>query len=118
MVGTISPTNQSGSNRIMGTVKLTPTSSGYRAEVAIRNGGGSQNKYPWIIRPGVCGTSIGDILGNELSYKILETSADGSARIVAPLNIVIPPAPSYHVDILRSQQDRQTIVACADLAVQ
>jgi hypothetical protein len=116
LVASLQPINTSG-NRLIGTVKLTPTNaSEYRAEVQIRNGGGVQNKFPWVIRPGQCGDDGRDVLGNELAYRVLETTADGSARIAAPLRVQIP-AGAYHVNVLKgtSSSDREVVVACGVL---
>jgi hypothetical protein len=116
LVASLQPINTSG-NRLIGTVKLTPTSaSEYRAEVQIRNGGGVQNKFPWVIRPGQCGDDGRDVLGNELAYRVLETTADGTARIAAPLRIQIPVG-AFHVNVLKgtSAADREVVVACGVL---
>jgi hypothetical protein len=118
LVASLQPTNNAG-NRLLGTVKLTPNGSdGYKAEVQIRNGGGTQNKFPWVIKPGGCGDDARDVLGNELAYRVLETTSDGTARINAPLKLVIPDG-VYHVNVLRgvNSVDRETVVACGVLSV-
>jgi hypothetical protein len=115
LVASLNPTNNGG-NRILGTVRLTPSRAGeYRAQVSIRNGGGVQNKYPWIVRAGQCGEMTTPPLGVEVGYRTLETLGDGTARIDAPLKISIP-AGVHHVEILRSPSDRQTVVACGVLS--
>jgi hypothetical protein len=118
LVGSLQPTNNAG-NRIIGTVKLSPAEQGqYRAELQIRNGGGAQNKFPWVIRPGNCGDDSRDVLGNELAYPALTTTADGTARINGALKVTIPDGP-HHVNILKgtSSMDRETVVSCANLAM-
>lgn len=117
LVASLQPTNNAG-NRIIGTVKLTPNGSdGFKAEVQIRNGGGTQNKFPWVIRPGGCGDDTRDVLGNELAYRVLETTADGTARLNAPLKLSIPEG-THHVNVLKgvSSVDRETVVACGVLS--
>lgn len=117
LVASLQPTNNAG-NRIVGTVKLTPNGpSQYRVEIQIRNGGGPQNKFPWVIRPGACGDDGRDVLGNELDYRVLETSADGSARLIAPLRLRIPEG-TFHVNVMKgvSSMDRETVVSCGVLS--
>jgi hypothetical protein len=118
LVASLQPTNNAG-DRIFGSVKLTPNGSdGYKAEVQIRNGGGAQNKFPWVIRPGACGSDTQDVLGNELAYRVLETISDGTARLNAPLKLVIPDG-TFHVNVLKGVRsvDRETVVACGVLSV-
>jgi hypothetical protein len=116
LVATLNATNSVG-NRVMGNVKLTPTANGYRAEISIRNGGGPQNKYPWVIRRGACGDTSGDILGSELAYRLLETRADGTASINGPLNLTVPNG-TYHVDILSGTdpEKRNVVISCGILS--
>lgn len=115
LVASLNPTNNAG-NRILGTVRLTPVAAGeYRAEVSIRNGGGVQNKYPWVVRAGQCGEATTPPVGLEVGYAPLETSGDGTARIRVPLKITIPDG-VHHVEILRSPSERQTVVACGVLS--
>lgn len=118
LVATLNSVNQPQGLRITGNVKLTPTASGYRAEISIRDGGRSNNKYPWVIRRGSCGETTGDLLGTELSYKVLETTADGSARVIAPLNLRVPEGALYHVDVLSGSgaEQRQVVVSCGVLS--
>jgi hypothetical protein len=117
LVATLNAVNLTGT-RITGTVKLTPTANGYRSEVFIRDGGRSNNKYPWVIRRGACGETSGDLLGTELSYKVLETSADGSARVMAPLALRVPEGALYHVEILSGvkPEERSLVVSCGVLS--
>ena len=117
LVATLNPTNQTG-NRVMGNARLTPASNGYRAQLSIRNGGGPQNKFPWVIRPGACGESSGDILGSELAYRVLETIADGTATINAPLALRVPDTGLYHIDVLAGTdaEKRQQVIACGVLS--
>jgi hypothetical protein len=117
LVATLNPTNAVG-NRVMGNVRLTPTANGYRAEISIRNGGGPQNKFPWVIRRGACGETSSDILGSELAYRLLETIADGTARINAPLALQVPPTGIHHVDVLSGTdpEKRQVVISCGVLS--
>ena len=119
LVATLNATNQAGTNRIFGNVKLTPSGDGeYRLDMSIRNGGGPQNKYPWIIRSGQCGESAGTEVGNPVAYRMLETTGDGTARIVnAKMKLDIPEG-VHRVDILKSPTDREIVVACGVLSPQ
>jgi hypothetical protein len=117
LVASLQPVNTSG-NRIIGTAKLTPTGTNeYRAELQIRNGGGTQNKFPWVIRPGGCGDDSRDVLGNELAYRVLETTADGTARINSSLKVQIPDGLN-HINILKGpgSADREVVVSCGLLS--
>ena len=119
LVATLNATNSAGANRIFGNVKLTPSGEGeYRVDMSIRNGGGAQNKYPWIIRSGQCGESAGTEVGNPVAYRMLETTGDGTARIVnAKIKLEIPDG-VHRVDILKSPTEREVVVACGVLSQQ
>ena len=119
LVATLNATNQAGANKIFGNVKLTPSGDGeYRVDLSIRNGGGPLNKYPWIIRTGQCGESAGTELGNPVAYRMLETTGDGTARIVnAKMKLEIPEG-VHHVDVLKSPTEREVVVACGVLSPQ
>jgi hypothetical protein len=74
-------------------------------------------KYPWIIRTGQCGeTRTATELGNPIAYRTLQNGADGSARVSGPLKVQLMVGSVYHVDILKSPQDRETVVACGVLS--
>jgi hypothetical protein len=76
-----------------------------------------QQNYPWIIRTGQCGeTRSATELGNPVAYRALQTGSDGSARIAAPLKVPLMVGPVYHIDVLKSAQDRDTVVACGVLS--
>ena len=104
--------------RIVGSLKLIPTAPGeYRAELSIRNAGGMQNKYPWIIKTGQCGETSARELGNPVAYRMLETGSDGSARINASVKVPLTASGVYHVDILKSPTERDAVVSCGVLSI-
>jgi hypothetical protein len=115
LVTTLVPTNASG-NRIVGTVRLTSTDKPgeWRARIEIR-GGNFQNRFPWMVRVGQCGEK-GEDVGTPVNYRNIETSADGTARLTAPVKITIPEGVTHHVDIMASPTDRETIVSCGVLS--
>jgi hypothetical protein len=119
LVATLNATNAAGANRIFGNVKLTPSGDGeYRVDLSIRNGGGAQNKYPWIIRSGQCGESASTEVGNPVAYRMLETTGDGTARNVnAKIKLEIPDG-VHRVDVLKSPTEREVVVACGVLSPQ
>jgi len=116
LVASLQPLNNAG-NRLLGTLRLVPNGTEYRVDFQIRNGGGPQNKFPWAIRPGGCGDDSRDVIGNELAYRVLETTADGTARLNTSLRLQISEG-VHHVNVLKgtSGADRETIVACGILA--
>ena len=116
LVATLIPTNASG-NRISGRIRLTPTANAneYRVDLEIR-GGGYQNKFPWAIRTGLCGER-GQELGTPTNYRLIETGADGMARLNTTLRLNIPEGPTHHVAILAAPTaNRDLVVSCGVLS--
>jgi hypothetical protein len=114
LVATLIPTNASGT-RISGKIRLVPTGrpDEYRAALDVW-GGGYQNKFPWVLRTGLCGER-GQELGNPTNYRLIEMGADGAARFTAPLTLRIPEGQTHHVAILASPSNR-VIVSCGVLS--
>lgn len=115
LVATLVPNNAAG-NRLVGTVRLTPTKKPgeFRAVIDIR-GGNFQNRFPWMIRTGQCGEG-GEDVGTPVDYRMIETRADGTARLNSTVKITLPEGRTYHVDILAGPTDRETIVSCGVLS--
>ena len=116
LVATLNPTNASG-NRISGTVRLSPTNKEgeLRAEIDIR-GGNYQNKFPWVVRSGQCGER-GEELGSPVNYRLIETKADGMARLNTTVRLTIPEGRTFHVDILAGPTQRDLVVSCGVLSI-
>ena len=114
-VATLLSTTQSV-NRITGKMRLVPTAKAgeMTAEVDIR-GGAYQNKYGWVIRSGRCGEQ-GQDLGTSMSYRVIETRADGMAQVKLPVSVTIPTDRVYHVAVFASPTNRNQIVSCGVLS--
>ena len=116
LVATLNPMNASG-NRISGSVRLSPTEQPgeLRAEIEIR-GGNYQNQFPWVVRRGQCGER-GEDLGTPVNYRLIETKADGMARLNTTLRLTIPDGQTHHVDILAGPTQRGLVVSCGVLNI-
>ena len=116
LIATLVPTNSSG-NRIVGTIRLVPSSATeYTADIDVR-GGGILNKYGWEVRAGRCGES-GQALGNPLAYPVIETRGDGMAKVRRPLKLSIPEESTHHIVVFSNNTTRDLVVSCGVLSAQ
>jgi hypothetical protein len=83
--------------------------------VAINLAGGEGGAtYPWHIHRGTCATG-GAIVGDPGAYPVLQPTTAGAATATAHLRVQLVPGEDYHVNVHRSPQALDQIVACGDL---
>ena len=116
LVTNLTPQNFGG-GQISGKAKLTPTGKAgeMRAEIEIR-GAGFQNQMPWAVRTGRCGEQ-GQEIGNPISYRMLTSAGDGTARVNTNVQVTIPDGQTHSVVVYRSQNERSVIVSCGVLSI-
>jgi len=89
-------------------------SSKTRAFVAVQNAvpGG---EHPWHVHLGQCGADRG-ILGSADAYEPLRVGGNGEAEAGAELDLPVPVAGQYFINVHASRNNMGTIVACGNLA--
>jgi hypothetical protein len=71
--------------------------------------------HPWHIHRGRCGDN-GPIVGDASAYKPLAVDAKGNATAAAHLNIAMPEAGDYYVNVHALATNMGTIISCGNLA--
>lgn len=71
-------------------------------------------RHPWHIHRGTCGSG-GDIVGDATAYPVLAVGTNGVASASADITVGLSEDARYYVNIHRSPQDLDTIVACGEL---
>jgi hypothetical protein len=77
---------------------------------------GESPAHPWHIHSGTCGSG-GPVVGDMNAYpplRIADQRATASASVTVPLRSGQP----YHVNVHRSAQEMNVIVACGELRMQ
>ncbi len=83
--------------------------------VAINLAGGEAGAtHPWHIHRGTCETG-GPIVGDPAQYPPLRPTAAGGATATAHIRAQLVPGEDYHVNVHRSPELLQEVVACGDL---
>ena len=123
MVGTrwnatlATPTQLAGAVQVKGTGWMTGDkgdTTKTRAFVAIQNAvpGG---EHPWHVHLGQCGNDRG-IFGAVGAYQPLRVGSDGQAQESAVLQVPVPVAGQYFINVHASRNNMGTIIACGNLA--
>lgn len=77
-------------------------------------GGEAGGTHPWHIHRGTCETG-GGIVGDPAAYPPLQPTSAGGATASAYLQVQLVPDEDYHVNVHRSPQLLNQIVACGNL---
>lgn len=102
--------------QLTGTVRLTPSDKPEEYKVSIDfRGAKLGNKVPWGIATGQCGEASAVEVGNRVQYRIIEASADGTARANSTLKLALSDNSTYHVNFYASPTERERIVSCGPL---
>jgi hypothetical protein len=99
----------SGTATVMGNADSTQT----RVDIAV-SGATPGAEFPWHLHRGTCGDDQG-IVGEAASYQQLRVGINGRATGNATLDIPMPRAGEYMINIHASPTDLGTIVACGNL---
>jgi hypothetical protein len=111
------PTQLAGAVQIKGTGWMAAEkgdTTRTRAFVAIQNAvpGG---EHPWHVHLGQCGSDRG-ILGAAGAYQPLRVGSNGQAQESAVLQVPVPAAGQYFINVHASRNNMGTIIACGNLA--
>jgi superoxide dismutase, Cu-Zn family len=72
---------------------------------------------PWHVHHNTCAQG-GGIVGLDQQYPRLEIQADGTASAVANVPLAPDPAANYHVNVHRSEEEMEVIIACGDITLE
>ena len=112
----VTPAELSGAVQMKGVATMAPgpKSGTTRLTLDISNAapGGT---HPWAVHRGQCGSDDG-VLGSPDSYQEIKIGDDGTGTSVATINLDTPTTGSYFVNVLASATNRETVVACGNLA--
>jgi hypothetical protein len=83
--------------------------------VAINFAGGvAGGTHPWHVHSGSCATG-GPIVGEAGRYPPLRPGTGGTAAATTTINVVLAPGQNYHVNVHRSPEQLDQVIACGDL---
>jgi hypothetical protein len=71
---------------------------------------------PWHVHHNTCAEG-GGIVGSDDDYPRLVIEGDGTASVVTNVPVGIDPAADFHVNVHLSEEEMETIIACADLTL-
>ena len=103
-----------GSSSIRGKARARTVGNVTRIMVNIE-GAPANTQHPWRIHKGACGEG-GAFVGNANEYPALTADATGKASGKAQIAVPLNEQEAYHVNILNSATDLNTVVACGRLA--
>jgi len=90
------------------------TAAGQTAVGINMAGGEAGGTHPWHIHRGTCATG-GPIVGDPGAYPALRPTTAGGATATAHIRVQLVPGEDYHVNIHRSPEMLNQIVACGNL---
>jgi len=113
-----SPQNLAGVVQIHGSAWMAPPSVDDTqhdlVSVRIANAA-SGGVHPWAVHQGNCGNDLG-VYGPERAYPLLHVDHDGNASASVTLDVPAPKSGNYFVQIVASQANSGTIIACGNMA--
>lgn len=77
-------------------------------------GGESNGTHPWHVHRGTCGNDQG-IVGDPAAYTPLRPNSAGAASATAHIAVQLVPDGDYMINVHRSPQALNEIVACGEL---
>jgi hypothetical protein len=107
---TVDPRDDSG---VRATVRAA-TAPGQTAVAINMAGATAGGTHPWHIHRGTCATG-GGIVGDANAYPALRPGAGGGATATAHIAVQLVPGEDYHVNVHRSPDALNEILACGNL---
>jgi hypothetical protein len=90
------------------------TAPGQTAVAINLTGGAAGGTHPWHIHRGTCATG-GGIVGNPDRYPPLTPTSAGGASATAHIRVQLIPGEDYHVNVHRSPDRLDEVIACGNL---
>lgn len=113
--GTVTaPADMAGVVQIKGSTWMAADGNKTHARIDISNASPG-GQHPWHVHRGRCGSN-GSIVGDASDYPLLKVDGDGKAGAEAHLDLPLPTYGDYFVNVHASQNNLQTVIACANLA--
>ena len=113
--GNLSATSALPSSRISGDALMIGNSSHTqtRIQLDVRHAQPG-SELPWHLHRGTCGNDQG-IVGDPAKYQALKVGADGIVSGVAIVDVPLPDAGQYMVNVHASPAEMKTVIACGEL---
>jgi hypothetical protein len=114
--GTLTTTGgMSGAIDVHGTASLGGNGPGRSLAIVTISNAAPNGVHPWEVYRGQCGND-GDLVGAFSAYPPLTVGDDGRATARAKLQAELPVSGDFHVNVNASSTNRETVVACGNLA--
>ena len=111
-----SPSALAGAVQMKGSAAMTPGSNSSNTDISIDLSNASPGGvHPWQLRRGQCGMDDG-VFGSSDSYKTISIGDDGRGSATASVQMTTPTSGNYFVAVSASDSNRETVVACGNLA--
>jgi hypothetical protein len=112
----VTPASLAGAVQMNGAATMQPgrTTANTEFSLTIANAtpGGL---HPWQVHRGQCGSDEG-VVGTSSDYRSIKVGDDGRGGATATVAMTTPTSGSYFVTVQASVANRETIVACGNLA--
>lgn len=111
-----SPANLAGAVQMTGSATMAPGSNRGNTTVTLSLANASPGGvHPWALHYGQCGNDQG-VFGSDGDYKAIEIGGDGRGTASARVSQETPTTGSYYVTVQASAANRETTIACGNLA--
>jgi len=111
-----SPAYLAGAVQITGTASMAPGTDGRKTSITVNVTNATPGGlHPWEVHLGQCGADQG-IFGPVEEYRPIKISNDGKGEATVVVPIPTPTYGNYFVLLHASSMNRETIVACGNLA--
>ena len=111
-----SPAYLAGAVQITGSASMAPGTNGQHTLVTVTvTNAAPGGRHPWELHIGQCGSDQG-VFGPAAEYKEIEIGKDGRGTSEATISMPTPTYGSYFVQLHASTGNRETVIACGNLA--
>ena len=111
-----SPASLAGVVQMTGSATMSPGTNSGNTTVTLSLANASPGGvHPWELHYGQCGNDLG-VFGSDGAYKAIEIGGDGRGDASARVSEATPSMGSYFVSVQASAVNRETTVACGNLA--
>ena len=111
-----SPADLAGAVQMKGSATMAPSAAGGKTTVTLDVlNAAPGGVHPWAVHRGQCGADDG-VFGTAESYQPVKIEGDGHGSTVATIPVETPTTGKFFVSVRASAGNRETIVACGNLA--